>query len=416
MKPRDAAMLAATLAAACSTGRAPPLGDEVTVVGNGASNPTLAVDPAAGTFYVAWVGTEAGQSNVYLARSFDAATFRKAVRVNDVPGDAAPHEQAPAQVAVGPEGHVYIAWQNNTAAAGRFPYSDIRLARSTNGGETFEPAITVNDDADGPPASHTFHDIEVGPDGVVYVSWIDSRARPAMRADSGVAPPGPDIRVARSSDHGVTFEPSVVVASDACPCCRTALAAGAGGKVWVAWRDVGPGGVRDIVVARSDDRGRSFRSPVVVHADRWKIDGCPHAGPGLAVDGAGRLHVAWYTAADGRAGLHRAVSRDGGGSFGPPAPLVTGAWVPVSHARVAAAGDAVWLVWEDRRLDPSRIAFATLAAADMAGAARWQTSDIAGSDLPFAGTGTSPAIAAAGALRAIAWLDGGAIRFRGTKE
>jgi hypothetical protein len=55
------------------------------------------------------------------------------VRVNDIEGDAAPHLQAPAQVAAGPGGAVYVAWTNATLIEGRrFPASDLRSrARST---------------------------------------------------------------------------------------------------------------------------------------------------------------------------------------------------------------------------------------------------------------------------------------------
>ena len=59
-----------------------------------------------------------------------------------------------------------------------------------------------------------------------------------------------------------------------------------------------------------------------MHADGWRIDGCPHAGPGLAVDAAGRLHAAWYTGVEGRAGLYHAVSDDGGKTWYASEPLL----------------------------------------------------------------------------------------------
>ena len=48
--------------------------------------------------------------------------------------------------------------------------------------------------------------------------------------------------------------------------------------------------------------------------DRWKIDGCPHHGPSLAVDGAGGCHAVWFNqkAGEGRVfygHLSRAASR-----------------------------------------------------------------------------------------------------------
>ncbi|MBD0319584.1 MAG: hypothetical protein ICV87_04575, partial [Gemmatimonadetes bacterium] len=206
------------------------LGPEYTLAAAHAGNPTVALDPRTLREYVAWVSTAGGRSDVFLSR----AAGLPPVRVNDVPGDAAPHEQAPAQVAVGPEGNVYVVWQNGREVPGRrFPASDLRLARSTDGGRTFAPAVTVNDDAGGLPSSHTFHDIRVAPDGAVYVSWLDSRRRDAYRAahpspashgghgaPEDPATPQSEIRVARSTDGGRTFGASVVVDDGVCPCCR----------------------------------------------------------------------------------------------------------------------------------------------------------------------------------------------------
>jgi hypothetical protein len=98
---------------------APDLGPVTTVVAEGASNPTVALDPRTEMRYVAWVGTEGDIPNVYLASAARGDTAYSApMRVNDIPGEAAPHEQAPAQVAVGPEGIVYVLWQNKTPAEG----------------------------------------------------------------------------------------------------------------------------------------------------------------------------------------------------------------------------------------------------------------------------------------------------------
>ena len=366
-----ASLVALAVAAGCSMQPAPPDAILATIAAGEAGHPTTAIDAERGTVYVAWVGAPdaTGRANVYLTRSDDGgASYAEPVRVNDIPGDAAPHAQAPAQVATGPDGTVYVAWQNNTKVEGRrFPASDLRLARSTDGGRTFEPAVYVNDDAGGPPASHTFHDLAVLPDGTVLVSWIDGRERaardaamaearsatddapaagasaedgavadtvqhatlPAARhaaSSAGVAAVddvGPQIRVARSTDGGRTFGENVIVAEGACPCCRTALTVAPDGTVYLAWRTVFDGGIRDIVVARSDDGGRSFHAATPVHDDGWRIDACPHAGPSLAVDGTGRLHAAWFTGAEGASGVFHATSSDGGRTFGAPVALAS---------------------------------------------------------------------------------------------
>lgn len=344
---RAPGVAAAVLLATFGGGCAPDVPTPITLSSAGGSRPTTAPLPEGAV--VAWVGTQDGASDVWLARLDAGGSTSAPVRVNDVAGDAAPHAQAPAQVATSDGGDVYVLWQNNTPQPGRrFPTSDLRFARSTDGGRTFGPAITVNDDAGGPPASHTFHDLVVGADGSLWASWIDGRNTTEEAQAPGQAYSGPDIRVALSTDGGVSFGPSTIVDEDACPCCRTALAVAADGAVFVAWRKVLEGSVRDVVVARSLDGGRTFEAPVRVHADDWVFDGCPHAGPALAVDRSGTVHVAWFTGKEGEAGLYYARSTDGGRSFGARVPLRVGDDALVAQAALTASGDHTWLAWEER--------------------------------------------------------------------
>ncbi len=400
------------------------LGPMVTLAEMGASNPTVAVAPGSDTAYVAWVeGAEGSTGNVRLATVVGGSATGAPVRVNDIDQDAAPHLQAPAQVAAGPGGHVYVAWQNNTIIEGRrFPASDLRLARSEDGGRTFAPAITVNDDAGGQPASHTFHNLLVAPDGSVVVSWLDGRESanaesggPETRTDGTVAHAemshsdmamsdgsSSSVRVAVSHNGGESFEPGIVVDTETCPCCRTALAAAPDGTLFVAWRKIFEGDVRDVVVARSTDGGRTWKAPVKVADDGWVFPGCPHAGPALTVDAAGGLHVAWYTGRDSGAGMYHAVSSNGGRTFASAAPLLAGGWVPPSQVALAPDGhDGAWVAWEDRREEAPSFLLSNARAGNA------QAGD------PVVTPGSNPAIAPLNGGAVVAWLEGDAVRFRG---
>ena len=358
----------------------------VTIAETHASNPSVAFG-ADGAPIAVWVGGDSIE-NVWVARA-DSAGLAQPVRVNHVEGDAAAHGQAPPQVAAGPDGNVYVLWQNNTPRPGeRFPASDLRFARSTDGGRTFEPAIYVNDDATG-VSSHTFHDLAVGSDGVVYASWIDGRRDQEA---------GPDIRVARSTDGGRTFGASTIVSEGSCPCCRTNLAVGPDGAVYVAWRHVFEGSVRDIALARSTDGGATFDAPVRVRADNWVFDGCPHAGPAVVVAGDGSVHVAWYTGATDVTGLYHASSRDGGRTFGAPRPLTERGHVPTSQVALSATDDAVWAAWEAVGDDGARIHLARVDGEDI------QAIDTG------APRGLLPSLATRGDAVALTWLDGESAR------
>lgn len=331
-------------------GQTTELGTVMTLTDHGGSNPTTAVHED-GAAYVAGV-TNTEEANVHLVRLGPEGPS-EAVRVNDIAGDAAPHFQAPAQVATGPEGEVYVLWTNNFPIEGRrFPASNLRFARSEDGGRTFSPAVDVNRD-DGVASSHIFHDLLVAQDGRLILSWIDSSVNDLRRRDdpnlADEELPGPELRIVSSSDGGRTFTAPVIVDRNICPCCRTEMAMGPSGELYLGWRKIFPGDVRDIVVARSDDGGEHWSEPRRVHEDDWVFPGCPHAGPAMAVDGSGTLHVAWYTGKEGSRGLYYTNSGDGGAAFGPPHPLVTGDQVVPSLASLAVDGAGeVRVVWEER--------------------------------------------------------------------
>jgi hypothetical protein len=87
---------------------------------------------------------------------------------------------------------------------------------------------------------------------------------------------------------------------------------------------------------------------VRVHADDWVFDGCPHACPSLQVDARRRLHVAWWTGAEKKAGVYYASSDDGGRSFGAPVAMRVADFSRPSHAQLAVGGDSLVIVaWED---------------------------------------------------------------------
>jgi hypothetical protein len=107
----------------------------------------------------------------------------------------------------------------------------------------------------------------------------------------------------------------------------------------------------------------------------------------------------WYTGAAGHAGLYLATSHDGARTFADPVKLnPVGAFVPVSHARLAASGGVVWLAWEDRSTAGGRVQLARCGPD--------------GRVTPVGtvqGTGRSPAISAGPGGAAVAWLAGDSV-------
>ena len=286
-----------------------------------------------GKTVLAWFAQQGHDNNLFVAQP---GSDPKPVRVNPE-GMFADSLHQPPGLALGPADEVYVSWSSRKPVPeGGLFASDLRLSRSLDGGRTFEGHLRVNDDR---PISHSFEGLGVAPDGTVIVSWIDSR--------DGASTAG--TYLARITERGSRVEQALKLdAGETCVCCRVDVAAGPRDTVAVAWRKVFPGSVRDMVVGLSHDGARSFTPAGLVHADRWKINACPHRGGSVAMDGRGRVYLAWYTeTADGQPRMLFAGSGDGV-RFSAPARLNTAAGYIPDQVRLAAdpAGRVV-IVWEE---------------------------------------------------------------------
>jgi hypothetical protein len=76
--------------------------------------------------------------------------------------------------------------------------------------------------------------------------------------------------MAVSEDGGKTFGSNYSIANNACPCCRPSILFLEGGKtIVVAYRIVPPDNVRNHVLIRSTDGGKTFSDPVTISDDGW---------------------------------------------------------------------------------------------------------------------------------------------------
>jgi hypothetical protein len=108
--------------------------------------------------------------------------------------------------------------------------------------------------------------------------------------------------------------PEALLDPRVCECCQTSAAVTSEGPV-VVYRDRSDEEVRDIWIVRLG-KGQ-WSAPAPVHADGWKIDGCPVNGPSVAAAGK-RVVVAWYTGAGDKFRVQAAFSDDAGARFGQP--------------------------------------------------------------------------------------------------
>ncbi len=363
-----AALLCALTLVVASTPAAESANTKPQILGPSGADPTVAVDARTGARYVAWTRPGKSSPEVVVARASDGGwDYSDPVVVSAGDTDIVSAAVSPAQVAVGSKGEVYVLYGRRVPS----PYDERgrgipRLARSTDGGQSFAPPVDVAA-ADGVETGAEMTNLAITPNGAVVVAWLDYRdpfARAKLPEDQRPEDidyldsddPKVQVRLARSTDDGMSFGASVLIAEGASERSRVALAAAPDGTLYSAWRaklDQFKGSydaVRDVLVSASGDGGATWSAPVKVHDDRFKAGDCPEITLGIGADSKRRLHVAWYTGTSVRPGVYYAVSADRGKHFPKPLTLLTAAWVPYADVKLAVNGsDASWVVFEDRR-------------------------------------------------------------------
>jgi hypothetical protein len=128
------------------------------------------------------------------------------------------------------------------------------------------------------------------------------------------------------------------------------MATGPDGTLYAAWRHVFAGNFRDMGFTASRDGGTTFSPLVRVNQDGWSINGCPDDGPAMAVDVKGTVHLVWPTVLGGTEGaLLYAVSKDGR-SFSAPVRVPTLGSPKPSHPQIAIDGQGrVVIAWDEVR-------------------------------------------------------------------
>lgn len=298
-----------------------------------------------GRLHAVWV-EEGGGSNRVLYRRLDTPASRP-VAVSPPGASVSAHGEVPPLVAALPDGALVVAY--TVSLPGKWQ-NEIRLQRSQDGGVTWAAPAPLR--AGGDTGSHSELAGAVTSGGSFLLAWIDGR-----EGSRG-------LRTARSRD-GVRFEAGRTVDGKTCECCGNAVLAGAGGDVWVVYRDTTPQGDRDFALARSRDEGVTFGAPRPLAADGWRIEACPHTGARLAQGKDGSLWAAWFTGAE--PGIYAARSTDGGVTFGPRQRIAApAAGIPsVAHPEIGVLPDGrVAVLYEALRASGDRVLEARLRAPD----------------------------------------------------
>lgn len=345
-------------------------------------NPSVSANPLSGDLFAVYTQTKNNVTNIYFTKSSDnGSSFSTPIMINDKPGDAADTWNT-IPIRFGSNNEIYVTWMVSKDHPD-FPWgiTELRISKSLDNGSTFSSAINPLMNY---PSEKAFFDLSVSGNNTLYLSFLDSQTN-----ESGTKVIGypSSFKMVKSSNGGISFSNPITLDKQNCVCCQTASAIGPDGEVYFAWRDLqyekdskpvdpqnpynfgyGNGSlledfdyddyetIRDIVVMHTTDNGlgKTFSPPSKVSNDKWYMNACPDAGPGMAFDKTGRLHIAWFTGSnttDHGLGYYYAYSDDQGRTFSPPIPILTDKeFIPPTQVSLGVDKDNnVWIAFADQR-------------------------------------------------------------------
>jgi len=289
----------------------------------------------------------------------EGKTFGAPVRVNTVDGEGRIGGEIPPRVALHlPPGaaapHVVVAWN----AKDQGTEIKIARSRDF-GTSFAPPVSLQSAGAAGDRGWHSLTIDSTGVAHVVWLDHrglAEASAQADAKAGAGGHGGGDHDGVAmamKSRLHYATYgeraTPEQQLAPGVCYCCKTALVPTRRG-ILAAWRHVYDGNMRDMAFAILGTPG-AVANPARLSTDGWAINGCPDDGPALAVDAGDRVHAVWPTVIPGDqpiGALFYASKAATAPAFGARQRVTTLGAPKPSHPQVAVDGTGrVFVAWDE---------------------------------------------------------------------
>ena len=321
----------------------PPAGTPATVAsaeapGREPRQPQVAVGPDGRIFVAFGVG-----NTIRCARSDDSGRTFSAAAVGSVGSLALGMRRGPRVAVAGDT--VAVSAIGGREGNGRD--GDLLAWRSADGGANWTGPVRVN--AVESSAREGLHGMAAGPDGSIFCAWLDLRSRKT------------EVYGARSRDGGATWEPNRLVyrspGGSVCECCHPSVAYGADGELCVMWRNQVQG-ARDLYLARSADGGATFGPAEKLGEGTWALNACPMDGGAIGIGPGRSIETVWmrqgavFAARPGERERRLGRGVQGWTAVGPGGPYAT--WLDARPGRLLAQvpGRPDPLVLADAANDP----------------------------------------------------------------
>jgi hypothetical protein len=199
-------------------------------------------------------------------------------------------------------------------AEGTYDY-DVQIATASNSGDNWGDSFIPH--KDNIAAEHGFVSMMPIDKDRMIATWLDGRYTKGEGHESadGHSTGGGamTLRAAIFDQSGEILE-QWELDNRVCDCCQTSMTMTDNGPV-VVYRNRSEEEIRDMFIVRYVNG--EWTVPQIIHADDWKIAGCPVNGPSITSSGQNTA-VAWFTANGEVPTVKLAFSKDAGATFSQP--------------------------------------------------------------------------------------------------
>jgi BNR repeat-like domain len=244
---------------------------------------------------LSWAEKDGDKQNLFFfAVSKDGGSiFQEKISVK-VPEKYSVHAEGMPKIAFKKSGEIVATFEMSKPTPEAPRASNFYFIASKDNGKTWSEPKAIHQD-ETPGKGHSFGDVSALPDGQVGFVWLD---------ETYIKGAGRSVKYRQTLPNG-TLSNEIIVDSSACQCCRTNLFVDTDKNYHIIYRDLLDDGSRDISHVVSKDGGKTFGDFKVVFDDKWKVNACPHTGPGVTQVGKD-IYTAWFTGKEGDSGVRMA--------------------------------------------------------------------------------------------------------------